>query len=165
MKRRKSSSKILLIGITLILVLLVVWLTNIGSRAYAEPLRGTSYNKVLDAQVAATAKMMKPEPKHKKPKKQIPKKPRWEILGTCRITEYCRGCNDPAGSYQSSSGVTLYSGCAACSWLPIGTKIRIHGYVYTIVDICGTNAIDLFTDTAYCQCDRNEYTEVEIYAN
>ena len=86
----------------------------------------------------------------------------WKSLGQCRITYYCPGCNDPAGSYQSSSGVTLYEGCVACNWLSIGTKIKIHGVEYTVMDTCGTDAIDIFVDTGGCQCSGNYYTEVKI---
>jgi len=86
----------------------------------------------------------------------------WESLGDCRITCYCPCCNDPAGSYQSSSGTTLYEGCVACSWLPIGTVLKINGTEYTVTDTCGTDAIDIFKDTSYCCCDENYYTEVFI---
>lgn len=97
--------------------------------------------------------------KIEKPKKESQVK--WRSIGKCRITEYCPCCNDPAG-YQSSSGKRLEEGDAACSWLENGTQIRVRGRVYTIVDTCGTEAIDLFVDTDECWCDRNECQEVEI---
>ena len=85
----------------------------------------------------------------------------WENLGYCRVTQYCPACNDPAG-HQSSSGVYLTDGCAACNWLDIGTVIEIDGVEYTIVDYCGTDAIDLFidSDSDECVCYMNEYKEV-----
>lgn len=88
----------------------------------------------------------------------------WESLGECWITYYCPSCNDPRGSYQSSSGVTLYDGCVACSWLPIGTKIRIDGQEYTVMDRCGTDAIDIFVDSGSCCCSQygTYYAEVEV---
>lgn len=94
--------------------------------------------------------------------KRLAEARKWESLGQCRITYYCPSCNDPAGSYQSSSGVTLYEGCVACNWLSIGTKIKIHGVEYTVMDTCGTDAIDIFIDTGGCQCSGNYYTEVKI---
>ena len=87
----------------------------------------------------------------------------WTSLGSCRITTYCAGCNDPAGSYQSSSGAVLYEGCVACNWLPIGTRLRIDGCEYVVMDTCGTDAIDIFVDTGYCMCNANYYTEVYVY--
>ena len=89
----------------------------------------------------------------------------WESLGDCRITYYCPVCNDPGYSYASSSGTTLYEGCVACSWLPLGSKIRINGDEYTVVDRCGTDAIDVFVDTGECCCSQygTYYAEVEVY--
>ena len=87
--------------------------------------------------------------------------PRWESIGACRVTEYCPVCNDPEG-YESASGKELATGDAACSWLPMGTEIRIGDREYTIVDVCGTDAIDLFIDSDECWCDRNEYVEVYV---
>lgn len=87
----------------------------------------------------------------------------WTSIGSRRITTYCPACNDPAGSYQSSSGTTLYEGCAACSWLPLGTRVRVNGNEYLIVDRCGTDALDLFVDTSYCMCNTNYYATVYIH--
>lgn len=84
----------------------------------------------------------------------------WKTV-EARITEYCPRCNDPDG-YQSSSGKRLEEGDAACRWLPVGTKIKVFGQVYTIVDTCGTDAIDLFRDTSECNCDLNTWTNVKI---
>lgn len=94
--------------------------------------------------------------------KRLREERKWKSIGECRITEYCPSCNDPAGSYQSSSGTYLYEGCVACNWLSNGTKIRINGCEYVVVDTCGTDAIDIFRDTSCCCCDGNYYAEVEI---
>ena len=80
-------------------------------------------------------------------------------LGHQRITTYCPECNDGQG-YESSSGKKLEYGDCACSWLPIGTKINIEGAPFTVVDICGTDAIDIFVDTEDCECNLNEYRKV-----
>lgn len=88
----------------------------------------------------------------------------WESIGDCRITTYCPACNDPAGTYQSSSGATLYEGVVACNWLSNGTKIKIEGWgVYTVMDTCGTDAIDVFVDTDGCYCNTNCYAKVYIW--
>ena len=80
-------------------------------------------------------------------------------LGDCRITEYCPTCNDGSG-YESSSGIELKSGHCACSWLPEGTEISVEGEPLTVVDKCGTEAIDVFVDTDECECNLNEYRKV-----
>ena len=78
-----------------------------------------------------------------------------------RITEYCPCCNCPSG-HGSASGTYLTDGCAACAWLPIGTKIKVFGETYIVVDVCGTDAIDLFRDTGTCQCNMSTWTTVKI---
>lgn len=85
--------------------------------------------------------------------------PIWESLGECRITTYCPSCNEPAG-YESYSGKTLAAGDCACSWLQIGTRISIDGDEFTVVDTCGTDAIDIFVDSDECRCNLNEYKTV-----
>lgn len=90
-------------------------------------------------------------------------KDKWEPVGKCRITCYCPICNDGEG-YESASGKELRYGYAACSWLPIGTKISVEGEIFEIVDVCGTDAIDLFIDTdePVCHCNLNEYRYVSV---
>lgn len=101
--------------------------------------------------------------KEKKRRAKMAYERHWKPIGECRITEYCPSCNDPAGSYQSSSGVRLYEGVVACSWLDTGTKIRVNGYEYVVLDKCGTEAIDIFRDTGCCCCNQNYYAKVEIW--
>lgn len=101
--------------------------------------------------------------KEKRERERKKEESKYESLGECRITTYCPACNDPAGSYQSSSGATLYEGCVACNWLDIGTKLLINGQEYTVMDTCGTDAIDIFIDSGdTCYCSENYYTEVKI---
>ena len=88
----------------------------------------------------------------------------WKPLGKCRITSYCPICNEPKG-YTSSSGKKLKYGYAACNWLPNGTKISIEGEIFTIMDTCGTDAIDIFLDTKECTCNLNEYRYVTKQIN
>lgn len=104
------------------------------------------------------------EEKAKKEKEKQEYESHWESLGYCRCTEYCASCNSPSG-HQSSSGTYLTDGCVACSWLSIGTKLRIDGYEYVVVDKCGTDAIDIFVDDGcgYCHCNMNTYKNVEIW--
>jgi 3D (Asp-Asp-Asp) domain-containing protein len=129
-----------------------------------------NYKTHKEKMIAANNKLEKArENKIKWEKKQKAKKEaqieqsHWSSIGSVRITTYCPCCNSPKG-YQSSSGTTLYEGCVACNWLPIGTRVRINGTEYTVMDTCGTDAIDIFVDTPDgCHCDTNYYTNVEIY--
>lgn len=104
------------------------------------------------------------EKKKREEEKRKAEERKWESLGYYRITTYCPGCNDPAGTYQSSSGTTLYEGCVACSWLSIGTRLRIDGYEYVVMDTCGVGGtIDIFVDSgSYCSCNTLSYKEVYI---
>lgn len=87
---------------------------------------------------------------------------KWEPIGKCRITCYCPRCNDGA-EHESSSGAYLEYGHAACNWLPIGTVISVEGEEFTVVDTCGTDAIDIFIDDeSGCHCNLNEYRYVSI---
>ena len=110
--------------------------------------------KSITALALATAISAAPMP-------QKEKTPEWKDLGECRITTYCCACNDGSG-HESSSGKYLEYGDCACSWLPIGTEISIEGEIFTVVDICGTDAIDIFIDTNECHCNLNEYKNVRI---
>lgn len=87
----------------------------------------------------------------------------WSPVMVCRITSYCPACNDGDG-HESSSGIYLQYGHAACSWLPLGTTINIEGETFEIVDTCGTDAIDIFIDdeSGACRCRLNEYRKVAI---
>lgn len=86
----------------------------------------------------------------------------WQPLGKCRITCYCPSCNDGSG-HESASGKYLEYGDCACSWLPMGTIISIEGEEFEVVDICGTDAIDVFiNDESGCHCSLNEYRYVSI---
>ncbi len=150
------------LSILLVVTLVLMLLTASRSFAYASGLEHEYHEEFLEQRQEETTKEIKSlyEETHKpKPVKTSP----WKSIGMRRITTYCPWCNDPPGTHNSSSGVRLYEGCAACNWLAIGTKIRINGNEYTIVDNCGTDAIDIFVDTSYCQCHTNYYTNVEIY--
>lgn len=82
---------------------------------------------------------------------------------TVWVTEYCPACNSPAG-HGSATGKYLTDGDCACGWLPMGSVVVIDGKEYTVVDVCGTDAIDIFVDddSGVCVCDRSEYVEAVI---
>ena len=170
MSTTKNTRILILTTVVIISLILSVFIDT--SKANAEETVGTIDNineAVITASSVTTTKEVKKATEKTKGEEEnkeeayFEEDADWESIGSCRITTYCAGCNDPAGSYQSSSGVTLYEGCVACNWLPIGTRLRIDGCEYVVMDTCGTDAIDIFVDTSYCVCSSNYYTEVFIY--
>lgn len=158
--------------ITLCIIVLIVFIAlmintdtaagkNDNAKATATVINNTVENVTdIHTQTPHISKKIKKEAKqHEQVLKEVS---HWKSLGYVRCTEYCPSCNSPSG-YTSSSGVSLYEGCVACSWLDVGTKIRIDGIEYTVVDICGTDAIDIFVDSSGCYCNMNTYKKVEIY--
>lgn len=151
-----------------IVIFISLFLFNING-AHAEDLKIREYqNDVKPVMVGRiddmkeTEKCIQRKTKEEERKRKLERsKSKWESLGDCRITYYCPCCNDPTG-YGSSSGETLQEGYVACSWLSNGTKIKINGTEYTVMDCCGTEAIDIFVDTDACYCNDNYYTEVKI---
>lgn len=121
-----------------------------------------STHKIVKSAAKGHNEQLQEEIKDIKEQQEAEERSHWKSLGSVRCTEYCPNCNSPSG-YQSSSGTYLYEGCVACSWLPIGTVLMIDGYEYTVVDVCGTDAIDIFVDTDGCYCSMNTYKEVYIY--
>lgn len=83
---------------------------------------------------------------------------------TARVTEYCPACNSPAG-HGSATGAYLTTGHCAVGWLPMGSIVEIDGEMFEVVDVCGTDAVDVFRDddSGICHCDRNEYEEITVY--
>lgn len=91
-------------------------------------------------------------------------KGKWKKLGNRRWTSYCPVCNTPANSYASSSGIKLFSGCAASKYFPLGTIIKMKGRIYMITDRCGTDAIDIFHDTPKgCRCNQIGSGYADVY--
>lgn len=85
----------------------------------------------------------------------------WQSIGEQRITTYCRGCDTCDIGY---AGYQLYEGCAACNFLPMGTKVRVDGNEYVIADLCGIdNTIDIYIDSDICHCDTLKFSEVEVW--
>lgn len=87
-------------------------------------------------------------------------------LGTYRLTCYCAGCNSPAGSRQTASGIAAthgeYGTIAVSSQLyrelGAGTVLYIDGVGYRkIQDIHGntSNVIDVYVNHGPCTCWTN----------
>jgi len=64
---------------------------------------------------------------------------------TC--TAYSAGDGMTPGTVMAS-GKTVYNGAVACNFLPLGSKVRIDGRIYTVEDRCGYNdRIDIYMDS------------------
>lgn len=82
----------------------------------------------------------------------IPKK----FVGNHRTTGYCAGCNSPAGSRATSSGVAASPGVTIAIREDIrrqtggsdGSIYYINGHYYILQDKCGTDAIDIYVSNS-----------------
>lgn len=82
----------------------------------------------------------------------IPKK----FVGNYRTTGYCAGCNSPAGSRATSSGVAASPGITIAIREDIrrktggsdGSIYYMNGHYYILQDKCGTDAIDIYVSNA-----------------
>ena len=90
------------------------------------------------------------------------KQRRWTSIGRKRITYYCPSCNSPRGTHRSAMGVRLREGYVAFNGARLGSKIKIGKRIYTVVDRCGTNAVDIFKDTVDCHCHSSSYQNVQV---
>lgn len=87
-----------------------------------------------------------------------------QIIGG-RATHYCAcaTCNG-SNSGNTASGMKIYNGMAnpyivACNWLPLGTKIKVNGVLYTVADRGGSGfnyvgRVDIFTPGGHAECYR-----------
>lgn len=104
------------------------------------------------------------ERKRRLAKLRIAKRKRrgWTSIGRKRITYYCPSCNSPRGTHRSAMGVRLREGHVAFNGARLGAKIKIGKKIYTVVDRCGTNAVDIFKDTMDCHCHSSSYENVQV---
>lgn len=82
-----------------------------------------------------------------------------------KATHYCAcaACNG-SNSGSTASGMKIYNGMAnpyivACNWLPLGTKIKVNGVLYTVADRGGSGfnkvgRVDIFTPGGHAECYR-----------
>lgn len=81
----------------------------------------------------------------------------------CRITHYS---SEETGSNITASGnIAQLNHTIACNTLPLGTKVRINGIVYTVEDTgdMDGNGIDIYVSCSAEAFERGTYvTEVEV---
>lgn len=87
-----------------------------------------------------------------------------QVIGG-KATHYCACavCNG-SSSGGTASGMHIYNGMpnpyiVACNWLPLGTKIKVNGVMYTVADRGGSGfnnvgRVDIFTPGGHAECYR-----------
>lgn len=82
---------------------------------------------------------------------------------SCNVTAYTVG-DDYTPSDTMANGEKVHVGAVASYDLPLGTKIRINGVVYTVKDRCGIpNTIDIYMNSKQeCMRFGKRYMNVEI---
>lgn len=81
----------------------------------------------------------------------------------CNVTAYTEG-DDFTPSRTMANGEKVHVGAVASYDLPLGTKVRINGNIYTVKDRCGIpNTIDIYMNSKQeCLSFGKKYMEVEI---
>ena len=82
---------------------------------------------------------------------------------SCHVTAYTVG-DSYTPSDTMANGEKAHVGAVASYDLPLGTKVRINGVVYTVKDRCGVpNTIDIYMNSKQeCMRFGKRYMEVEI---
>ena len=82
---------------------------------------------------------------------------------SCHVTAYTVG-DSYTPSDTMANGEKAHVGAVASYDLPLGTKVRINGVVYTVKDRCGVpNTIDIYMNSKQeCVSFGKRYMEVEI---
>ena len=82
---------------------------------------------------------------------------------SCHVTAYTVG-DSYTPSDTMANGEKVHVGAVASYDLPLGTKVRINGVVYTVKDRCGVpNTIDIYMNSKQeCMRFGKRYMQVEI---
>ena len=93
----------------------------------------------------------------------ISKKQQNKQVISCHVTAYTVG-DAYTPSDTMANGEKAHAGAVASYDLPLGTKVRINGVVYTVKDRCGIpNTIDIYMNSKQeCMRFGKKYMEVEI---
>ena len=82
---------------------------------------------------------------------------------SCHVTAYTVG-DSYTPSDTMANGEKAHVGAVASYDLPLGTKVRINGAVYTVKDRCGVpNTLDIYMNSKQeCMKFGKRYMQVEI---
>lgn len=107
--------------------------------------------------------MEKEDELEEKKEQGISKKQQNKQVISCHVTAYTVG-DAYTPSDTMANGEKVHVGAVASYDLPLGTKVRINGNIYTVKDRCGVpNTIDIYMNSKQ-ECLRfgKKYMEVEI---
>ena len=107
--------------------------------------------------------LMEKELDEKKPQETSNKEQNRKQVISCHVTAYTVG-DAYTPSDTMANGEKAHVGAVASYDLPLGTKVRINGVVYTVKDRCGIpNTIDIYMNSKQeCMRFGKKYMEVEI---
>ena len=140
---------------------------------YSNELNEELYNELndvsreLEEQIYKTnsleKELMEKELEEKKPQETSNKEQNRKQVISCHVTAYTVG-DAYTPSDTMANGEKAHAGAVASYDLPLGTKVRINGVVYTVKDRCGVpNTIDIYMNSKQeCMRFGKKYMEVEI---
>ena len=107
--------------------------------------------------------LMKKELEEKKQQETSNKEQNRKQVISCHVTAYTVG-DAYTPSDTMANGEKVHVGAVASYDLPLGTKVRINGVVYTVKDRCGVpNTIDIYMNSKQeCMRFGKRYMNVEI---
>ena len=107
--------------------------------------------------------LMEKELEEKKSQETSNKEQNRKQVISCHVTAYTAG-DAYTPSDTMANGEKVHVGAVASYDLPLGTKVRINGVVYTVKDRCGVpNTIDIYMNSKQeCMSFGKKYMEVEI---
>ena len=107
--------------------------------------------------------LMEKELEEKKTQETSNKEQNRKQIISCHVTAYTVG-DAYTPSDTMANGEKAHVGAVASYDLPLGTKVRINGVVYTVKDRCGVpNTIDIYMNSKQeCMRFGKKYMEVEI---
>ena len=118
-------------------------------------------SRELEEQIYKT-NLLEKELEEKKPQETSNKEQNKQVI-SCHVTAYTVG-DAYTPSDTMANGEKVHVGAVASYDLPLGTKVRINGVVYTVKDRCGVpNTIDIYMNSKQeCMRFGKKYMEVEI---
>ena len=140
---------------------------------YANELKEELYDELndvsreLEEQIYKTnsleKELMEKELEEKKTQETSNKEQNRKQIISCHVTAYTVG-DSYTPSDTMANGEKAHVGAVASYELPLGTKVRINGVVYTVKDRCGIpNTIDIYMNSKQeCMRFGKKYMEVEI---
>lgn len=107
--------------------------------------------------------LMEKELEEKKPQETNNKEQNRKQVISCHVTAYTVG-DSYTPSDTMANGEKVHVGAVASYDLPLGTKVRINGVVYTVKDRCGVpDTLDIYMNSKQeCMRFGRRYMQVEI---